>query len=65
MVGTRLREISSCSSLTVLSGFAWVLLNKIYQPFFSPLYNALSVLPSASSVISFFLPTENNFPNII
>ena len=37
MVGTWLREISSCSSLTVLSGFAWVLLNKIYQPFFTSL----------------------------
>ena len=34
-----LEEISSCSSLTVLSGFAWVLLNKIYQPFFlSPVH---------------------------
>ena len=34
MVGMWLRETSSCSSLTVLSGFAWVLLNKIYQLFF-------------------------------
>ena len=34
MVGTWLREISFCSSFTVLSGIAWVLLIKICQPFF-------------------------------
>ena len=36
MVGMRLAEISSCYCVTVLSGSAWVLLNKIY-PFFSQL----------------------------
>ena len=38
MVGTWLGEIRSCSSLTVLPDTAWVLLNKIYQPFFTSLY---------------------------
>ena len=39
MVGTWLGEIRSCSSLAVLPDSAWVLLNKIYQPFFTSLYN--------------------------
>ena len=34
MVGTWLGEICSCSCLAVLPDTAWVLLNKIYQPFF-------------------------------
>ena len=38
MVGTWLGEIRSCSSLAVLLDSAWVLLNKIYQPFFTSLY---------------------------
>ena len=38
-VCTWLREISSCSCLTVLSGSAWVLLSKTYKPLFAPLYN--------------------------
>ena len=38
MVGTWLGEIRSCSSLAVLPDSAWVLLNKIYQPFFTSLY---------------------------
>ena len=38
MVGTWLGEIRSCSCLAVLSDSAWVLLNKIYQPFFTYLY---------------------------
>ena len=33
-----LREFCSCSCLTALPGLAWVLLNKIYIPFCSPLY---------------------------
>ena len=33
MVGTWLGEIRSCSCLAVLLDSAWVLLNKIYQPF--------------------------------
>ena len=33
MVFMRLKEICSCSCLTVLLGSAWVLLNKIYKPF--------------------------------
>ena len=33
MVGTWLGEIRSCSCLAVLPDSAWVLLNKIYQPF--------------------------------
>ena len=33
-----LGEIRSCSSLAVLPDSAWVLLNKIYQPFFTSLY---------------------------
>ena len=37
-LGTWLREISSCSSLTFLPGPAWVLLSKICQDFFSALY---------------------------
>ena len=38
MVGTWLGEIRSCSCLPVLPDSAWVLLNKIYQPFFTSLY---------------------------
>ena len=38
-VCTWLREISSCSCLTVLLGPAWVLLSKTNKPLFSPLYN--------------------------
>ena len=37
MVGTWLGEICSCSSLAVLPDSAWVLLNKVYQPFFTSL----------------------------
>ena len=36
MVCTWLRQISSCSYLPALPGPAWVLLSKIYIPFFSP-----------------------------
>ena len=38
MVGTWLGEIRSCSCLAVLPDSAWILLNKIYQPFFTSLY---------------------------
>ena len=38
MVGTWLSEICSCSCLAVLPDSGWVLLNKIYQPFFTSLY---------------------------
>ena len=38
MVGMWLGEIRSCSCLAVLPDSAWVLLNKIYQPFFTSLY---------------------------
>ena len=38
MVGTWFGEIRSCSCLAVLPDSAWVLLNKIYQPFFTSLY---------------------------
>ena len=38
MIGTWLGEIRSCSCLAVLLDSAWVLLNKIYQPFFTSLY---------------------------
>ena len=38
MVGTWLAEIRSCSCLPVLPDSAWVLLNKIYQPFFTSQY---------------------------
>ena len=41
MVGTWLGEIRSCSCLALLPDSAWVLLNKIYQPFFTSLYNIL------------------------
>ena len=37
-VCTWLRQISSCSCLTVLPGPAWVLLSKTYKPLFTPLY---------------------------
>ena len=37
-LGTWLREISSCSCLTFLTGPAWVLLSKICKDFFSALY---------------------------
>ena len=37
-VCTWLREISSCSCLTVLPGPAWLLLNKTYKPLFTLLY---------------------------
>ena len=39
MVGMWLGEIRSCSCLAVLPDSAWVLLNKIYQPFFTSLYS--------------------------
>ena len=54
MVGTWLREISSCSYLTVLSGFAWVLQNKIYQSFFSPLYL------QTSTKVGFQIPVQRH-----
>ena len=41
MVGTWLGEIRPCSCLAVLPDTAWVLLNKIYQPFFTSLYTFL------------------------
>ena len=41
---TWLREISSCSCLTVLSGPAWVLLSKKNKSLFPPLYIRNSVL---------------------
>ena len=41
MVGTWLGEIRSCSSLAFLPDSAWVLLNKIYQPFFTSLYTEM------------------------
>ena len=34
-----MREISSCSCLTVLPGPVWLLLNKIYIPLFRALYS--------------------------
>ena len=37
-VCTWLREICSCSCLTVLPGPAWVLLSKTCKPYFAPLY---------------------------
>ena len=37
-LGTWLREISSCSSLTFLPGPAWVLLSKICKDYLSALY---------------------------
>ena len=37
-VCTWLREICSCSCLTVLPGPAWVLLSKTCKPLFAPLY---------------------------
>ena len=41
-VCTWLREICSCSCLTVLSGPAWVLLSKKNKPLFPPLYIILN-----------------------
>ena len=38
MVCTWLREVCSCSSLSVLPGPTWVLLSKIYKPFLGALY---------------------------
>ena len=55
-VCTWLREISSCSCLTVLPGPAWVLLSKIYKPLFPPLYATICsseeecLIPLKSSV---------------
>ena len=43
-VCTWLREISSCSCLTILPGPAWVLLSKTYKPLFPPLYTCLQRL---------------------
>ena len=40
-VCTWLREISSCSCLTALSGPAWVLLSKTCTPLFAPLYKII------------------------
>ena len=42
-LGTWLWEISSCSCLTFLSGPAWVLLSKIYKPFWGSLYVLLYI----------------------
>ena len=49
-LGTWLREISSCSSLTYLPGPAWVLLSKICQDFF------LSSVCHLGTPILLFLP---------
>ena len=38
MVCTWLRELCSCSCLPVLPGLDWVLLRKIYRPFYGALY---------------------------
>ena len=43
-VCTWLREISSCSCLTVLPGPAWVLLSKTCKPLFAPLYIMYNLL---------------------
>ena len=42
-VYTWLREISSCSCLTVLPAPAWVLLSKKYKPLFAPLYEYIGL----------------------
>ena len=52
-LGTWLREISSCSSLTFLPGPAWVLLSKICQDFFSALY-----------IATFFLQLDCGMPDV-
>ena len=46
MVGTWLGEFCSRSCLSVLPGSAWVLLDKIYQPFITPLCRASDALAS-------------------
>ena len=48
MVGMWLGEIRSCSCLAVLPDSAWVLLNKIYQPFFTSLYTAVLIFLHAA-----------------
>ena len=45
MVGTWLGEICSCSTLTVLPGSAWVLLNKICQPLPTFFHISVVLLP--------------------
>ena len=73
MVGTWLGEIRSCSCLAVLPDSTWVLLNKIYQPFFTSLYtltlvtNAFLFLP-ASEVVRlryFGAPVEEDLEDFV
>ena len=61
MVGTWLGEIRSCSCLAVLPDTAWVLLNKIYQPFFTSLYGtATPARPCHSNLFLDPLPSRLN-----
>ena len=46
-----MREISSCSCLTVLPGPAWVLLSKTYKPLFTPLYMVDENVPRRKSAV--------------
>ena len=58
MVGTWLGEIHSCSCLAVLLDTAWVLLNKIYQPFFTSLYGDPNSFPThANSLTVYVFPS--------
>ena len=63
----RLREISSCSCLTVLPGPAWVLLSKTYKPLFEPLYKNSTYINFAGNstgvfpVIFLLVLTFSNF----
>ena len=59
MVGMWLGENRSCSCLAVLPDTAWVLLNKIYQPFFTSLY-CLLVLSCAV-----FLPKSPKLGEVV
>ena len=45
---TWLREISSCSCLTVVPGPVWLLLNKICIPLFRALYSDQWAVPTTS-----------------
>ena len=57
-VCTWLREVSSCSCLTVLPGPAWVLLSKTYKPLFPPLYSRI-LLPTKPQILA-----ENNISSL-
>ena len=63
MVRTWLGEIRSCSCLAILPDSAWVLLNKIYQPFFTSLYMLALSFPQVTPLLPLLHPCETQIIN--